>query len=370
MPSTADSAPDPDQRGSSRRSKQMDHRGWRSKDIDITWPGRGSPRGWPALRPHLAGGEAAIDEGYSLVVLSDRMAGQDRVPVSALLAVRRGAPSSGAHRASARGSASCRDRRGARGAPPLPAGRIRRRCDQSVSGVRGPLARRRLGTLDAETFPTMTASSPPTARRSPRACSRSWRRWGSRRCSPTRARRFSKRSASTVRSSIVVSPARPAAFRALASTSSRKSCRAASIGYPTDERAGSAAAERRAVPLARHGERHMWNPETIANLQVAARGEQRDAYQKFREHANNSTRDRCTLRGLLRFKTGNEHSAERGRAGAGHREALLHRRDELSARSRGSALDAGRRDEPLGRQIQHGRGRRRSGTLQASAERR
>ncbi|MGB8223881.1 MAG: glutamate synthase large subunit, partial [Polyangiales bacterium] len=51
-----------------------------------------------------------------------------------------------------------------------------------------------------------------------------------------------------------------------------------------------------------NGERHMWNPETIANLQVAARGNSTEAYRRFAEHANDSARDRCTLRGLMRFK--------------------------------------------------------------------
>ncbi|RZV49912.1 MAG: glutamate synthase subunit alpha, partial [Deltaproteobacteria bacterium] len=51
-----------------------------------------------------------------------------------------------------------------------------------------------------------------------------------------------------------------------------------------------------------NGERHMWNPETISNLQVAARANSTDAYKRFAEHANDSARDRCTLRGLMRFK--------------------------------------------------------------------
>ncbi|MGB5349750.1 MAG: glutamate synthase-related protein, partial [Polyangiales bacterium] len=51
-----------------------------------------------------------------------------------------------------------------------------------------------------------------------------------------------------------------------------------------------------------NGERHMWNPETISNLQVAARANSTDAYKRFADHANDSARDRCTLRGLMRFK--------------------------------------------------------------------
>ncbi len=93
--------------------KNMNHRGWRALTVDITFsrpPGMaGGPgvagaapdrpagevpagdRGQPgelqrAIDRICAEAERAIDEGYSLVVLSDRAIGPDRVPVSALLA--------------------------------------------------------------------------------------------------------------------------------------------------------------------------------------------------------------------------------------------------------------------------------------------
>jgi len=52
------------------------------------------------------------------------------------------------------------------------------------------------------------------------------------------------------------------------------------------------------------GERHMWDPQAIADLQIAARTNGRDAYQRFAEHANNDARTRCALRGLLKIKDG------------------------------------------------------------------
>ena len=65
----------------------IDVRGWRARTLDITFP-RGS--GETGLREALARLESeavqAIDEGYSLLVLSDRAAGPERVPISALLA--------------------------------------------------------------------------------------------------------------------------------------------------------------------------------------------------------------------------------------------------------------------------------------------
>ena len=67
--------------------KHMDHRGWRTKTIDITWPRSEGHAGMTkALDRICAEAEAAIDDGYSLVVLSDRAVGRDRVPLSSLLA--------------------------------------------------------------------------------------------------------------------------------------------------------------------------------------------------------------------------------------------------------------------------------------------
>ncbi len=50
------------------------------------------------------------------------------------------------------------------------------------------------------------------------------------------------------------------------------------------------------------GERHMWDPESIANLQVAARTNNKDAYRKFADHADGEATKKCALRGLLKFK--------------------------------------------------------------------
>ena len=52
----------------------------------------------------------------------------------------------------------------------------------------------------------------------------------------------------------------------------------------------------------RNGERHMWDPVLVANLQTASRGKDADAYWRFARHANEETSRACTLRGLLRFR--------------------------------------------------------------------
>jgi glutamate synthase (NADPH/NADH) large chain len=49
------------------------------------------------------------------------------------------------------------------------------------------------------------------------------------------------------------------------------------------------------------GDAHMWNPNTIANLQIAARSNSPEAYAAFAKHSNEDSTRRCTFRGLLKF---------------------------------------------------------------------
>ena len=50
------------------------------------------------------------------------------------------------------------------------------------------------------------------------------------------------------------------------------------------------------------GGTHMWNPNTIFNLQIAARNNNAEAYEAFALHANEESTRRCAFRGLLRFR--------------------------------------------------------------------
>ena len=60
---------------------------WDSKTLDITWPrSRGAAGLSETIRRLQAEAEAAVDEGYELIILSDRRTSKKRVPVSALLA--------------------------------------------------------------------------------------------------------------------------------------------------------------------------------------------------------------------------------------------------------------------------------------------
>ncbi|CAI5493255.1 unnamed protein product [Closterium sp. Naga37s-1] len=68
--------------------KKMDHRGWRTAVVDITFARSEGPDGLDkALDRICAEASLAIEAGYKMLVLSDRATSPTRVPVSALLAV-------------------------------------------------------------------------------------------------------------------------------------------------------------------------------------------------------------------------------------------------------------------------------------------
>ncbi len=50
------------------------------------------------------------------------------------------------------------------------------------------------------------------------------------------------------------------------------------------------------------GEKHMWDPEAISNLQIATRTNNHETYAQFAEHMNRDSKTRCTIKGLLDFK--------------------------------------------------------------------
>ena len=104
----------------------------------------------------------------------------------------------------------------------------------------------------------------------------------------------------------------------------------------------------------------MWDPEAIADLQVAARTNDESAYWRFAEGTpTGRTPPRPTLRGLLEFSSPwRAHRSRRGGAGERDRQALRHRRHELRLHQRRGPRNAGRGHEPHRRQVEHRRGRR------------
>lgn len=51
------------------------------------------------------------------------------------------------------------------------------------------------------------------------------------------------------------------------------------------------------------GERHMWDPQAISDVQLATRSNNYESYKQFAEHMNNDAKTRCTFKGLLGFNS-------------------------------------------------------------------
>jgi len=58
------------------------------------------------------------------------------------------------------------------------------------------------------------------------------------------------------------------------------------------------------------GERHLWNPTTVAKLQEAVQNEDAKAYAEFSQAVNEQAKRLCTLRGLFDFKNGSAVSLD------------------------------------------------------------
>ena len=121
------------------------------------------------------------------------------------------------------------------------------------------------------------------------------------------------------------------------------------------------------------GERHMWDPQAIADLQVAAREQQRRCVPALRR----SRERRCDAQAARFAACSNSSRRQCGPIPIDEVEPAkeIVKRFCTGAMSFGSHLgrgprNAGHRDEPHRRQEQHRRRRRRPGALQAAAQRR
>ena len=108
----------------------------------------------------------------------------------------------------------------------------------------------------------------------------------------------------------------------------------------------------------RQGEKHAWNPHTIARIQQAARTGDKSAYKDFSKLVNAETTRACHLRGLLKFRKGEPVPLAEVESVTRNRQTILHRGHELRFDLGRSARNAGDRHESYRWQEQHGRRRR------------
>ena len=342
--------------------KHMDHRGWRTKTVDITYPAGSGRNGLlDALDRINAEAREAIDEGYSLIILSDRETSQDRVPLSSLLAV---------------GSVHqhlVKDHARARIGLVLESGEAREvhhHCllvGYGADAINPYLAFESLWDSRAHGYLDDAPDVKDDAgvvRNYKKAVAKGM------------LKVMAKMGISTLQSYKgaqifeAVGLASEVVDLAFAGTASRvegvgfdilaeEMQRKHDLGFPA----------RDVTPIAvlpnpgdfhwrRHGDTHMWDPETVAKLQVAARQNSEDAYWAFARYVNEENTRRANLRGLLGFADGqNSVDLEEVEPESEIVETVCDRRDELRLDQRGSARISGHRDEPSRRQVEHRRRR-------------
>ena len=282
--------------------KKMDHRGWKTKTIDITYPrGDGQDGLTDTLERISREAEEAIDDGDSLVILSDRAVGPGRVPASSLLAC--GAVHQHLVKQAKRTrigiileTAEGREVHhhclligyGADAINPYLAFEALRKCsddglfpdgytdDKIVEGYRKGVAKGMLKVMAKMGISTLQSYKG--------------------------AQIFE---AIGIRDEVIercfdgtASRIQGVGFDVLAAESLRRH----EVGFPSRENVDPSVLNN---PGEYHwrsgGERHMWNPESISEIQMAARENSTDAYSRFSKLVNESDRNRCTLRGLLEF---------------------------------------------------------------------
>ena len=282
---------------------RIDVRGWRARTLDITFP---TGSGEAGLREALARLESestrAIDEGYSLLVLSDRDTGPDRVAISALLAT--GCVHHHLVRTHRRTRVGIIVETGE-------AREVHHHClliGYGADAVNPYLAfeslwyARRSGLFSDEEHVRSDADVVAAYRKG---------------VAKGILKVLAKMGISTLQSykgaqifeAVGLGPELVA--RCFAGTASRvegvgfavlaeEMERRHRIGYPAQP---LEAPRELPNPGDFHwrsgGDRHMWDPAAIGDLQVAARTDSEDAYRRFARHANEQSTRNATLRGLL-----------------------------------------------------------------------
>jgi glutamate synthase (NADPH/NADH) large chain len=281
--------------------------GWRARTIDMTFPRREGAAGLRAALERICReADAAIEDGFSLIVLSDRGVSADHVPVSALLAC--GAVHHHLVRRAKRTRLGLVIETGE-------AREVHHHCllvGYGADAVNPYLAFAALqaaradGRLDAEAFPSdakaVLAYKDAVAKGMLKV--------------------MAKMGISTLQSykGAQIFEAVGLNEEVVATCFDGTASRVQGVGLETlavealarHERGFPAVSDdwQPLLPSTGEfqwraaGERHVWDPEAIVALQQAARTSNPDAYRRFADHINRESARNCTLRGLLQFVPG------------------------------------------------------------------
>ena len=284
--------------------KHLDYRGWTTAAIDITYrAGSGAAGLEAALDRICAEASRAIGEGYSLIVLSDRAVGPERMPISALLAV--GAVHHHLVETHARTRIGIIVETGE-------AREVHHHCllaGYGADAINPYLAFEALwDSLDKGYF----EDAPHVATRADVVDA--YRKGAAKGMLKVMA----KMGISTLQSYKgaqifeAVGLADDVIERAFKGTASRvqgvglailaeEMERRHALGYPGRNGNIAVLPNPGDFHWRRHGDTHMWDPQAIADLQVAARSNDETAYWRFAEHVNRENTANASLRGLLDF---------------------------------------------------------------------
>ena len=284
----------------------MDKNGWRTRTIDMTYPRGSGEAGLIAALDRLCGeAEAAIDEGYTLIVLSDRNVDHDRIPVSTLLAC------------GAVHHHLIRQIKRTRIGLVLETGESREVHHHCLLVGYGADAINPYLAFEA-LWQARSDGLLPVEYDEDQKLVAGYRKG----VAKGMLKVMAKMGISTLQSYKgaqifeAVGLTDTVVDRCFTGTASRvQGCGFDVLATEAERRHGLGYPERKEAPSPvlpnpgefhwrAEGERHMWNPQVIAELQVAARTNSADAYKRFAQLANADARSRCTLRGLLKLKEG------------------------------------------------------------------
>jgi glutamate synthase (NADPH/NADH) large chain len=284
--------------------RHIDHKGWQSRVIDITFPKaeghEGLKRALDRLRVEAT---QAIADGCSLIILSDRAVGPDRVPVSTLLA------SGEVHhhlvRTSERTKIGIVVETGE-------AREVHHHCmliGYGVDAINPYLAFEAL-------FQAQRDGLLPSEKYTDDKIVECYRKAVAKGILKVMAKMGISTAQSYKGAQIfeAVGIAREVVDRCFVGTPSRVQGVGFHVLAEEALRRHDLAYSRTADPLPTlpspgdiqwraGGEKHMWNPQTISALQVATADNNLDAYKRFAKISDEEATRGCTLRGLMTFKT-------------------------------------------------------------------
>ena len=285
--------------------KYLDHRGWKTKTIDITYPKSQGAAGLKWALDRICGeARQAIDGGFSLIILSDRLASASRLPVSALLAT-----------GAVHHHLVFNEERTRLGiiVETGEAREVHHFCllaGYGADAVNPYMAFEALWQLkdDNELGGDWTHDQITAAYRkaTKQGILKVMAKMG---ISTLQSYKGAQIFEAVGLSDEVINKC----FRGTASRISgvgfeilgEEAIRRHELGYPTRNNNNLPVLSNMGLFAWRSsGEKHAWNPHNIANIQKAARQGDKQAYREFSKLVNEQTTRECHLRGMLKFKTG------------------------------------------------------------------